>query len=170
MLILRITYIYTYIYIIFIRFIVESAEKFQLDYFVPCHGSIHCVTVSLDDIHEHHYKSNLSNISVIAGHFFWNVWNQLPTFINYNSSLNKNSNKNNTNETNTNASRTLGTFTTDNNNDHKKKKHEEMINNNSKTISSSPPPPSASCFVMGRHPIERAISYYYQRYLFYNLS
>lgn len=61
----------------------------------------------------------LKNISVIAGHFSWDVWNQLPSI--------KNNNIKNTN------------------ND----------NNDNNFI--------PSCFVMGRHPVNRVISYYYQR-------
>lgn len=74
---------------------------------IPCHGGIHCVAVDVKDINT--TNVDLENASVIAGHFSWGVWNQLPSY--------------------------------------------------RPTNPDSPPP----CLVMGRHPVDRAISYYYQR-------
>lgn len=79
------------------RFIAESAEKLELSYFIPCHGGVHCVTLSLPESNLSSSSSSsssvaasllrsqenvsqclppldLSNTTVVAGHFFWNVW------------------------------------------------------------------------------------------------
>eukprot|EP01041_Mallomonas_annulata_P002467 gene2467-4787_t len=113
------------------EFIVESAETHGLNHFVPCHGTVHCVTVTLNNNrndHNHNHSpepaadpdpittptlssqptssKDLHNVSVVAGHFFWDVWKDLPNF------------------------------------------HGDDV---------------PACFVMLRHPVVRAISYYYQR-------
>lgn len=55
----------------------------------------------------------LMNVSVLAGHFSWGVWSELPS----------------------------------------------LRHSSSSSLSSVTPP----CFVMGRHPVDRVVSYYYQR-------
>jgi hypothetical protein len=61
----------------------------------------------------------MNNISVLAGHFSWGVWRQLPQF-----------------------KRNLMATAVDG----LRRGHD-----------------TPSCFIMGRHPVDRAISYYYQR-------
>jgi len=87
----------------------EAATMNGLDALIPCHGGIHCVAINIKDVNTS--KVNLNNISVVAGHFSWGVWDALPSF---------------------NSSGDAGDV--------------------------SPP-----CLVMGRHPVDRAISFYYQR-------
>lgn len=91
----------------------ESATKHGLSSFIPCHNGLHCITM---DLRYAAIPSNytMSNISLIAGHFSWGIWDQFPSY----------------------ATHTTG-----------------------QTADKTPP----ACFVMGRHPVERAISYYYQR-------
>jgi hypothetical protein len=76
----------------------------------------------------------MANISVVAGHFYWDAWLQLPSFIEADPSLSA-----------------QGTASLTETSDHA---HNEVH-----TTGLSPPP----CLVMGRHPVDRAISYYYQR-------
>lgn len=101
----------------------EAAEASGQRYFIPCHNGIHCVTLSLQEANE--TSPNLlstavtpvvTNYTVIAGHFFWDIWKLLPEFA----------------------------------------ANEKRVDNDV-SYTSSP-----SCFVMGRHPVDRAISYYYQ--------
>lgn len=106
------------------RFIIESAETFQLEMFVPCYGGVHCVTLEMPK-----NFSILSNISVVAGHFFWNVWNALPSC----------------------GSQQLTMSS-------KKESAKELKTSVDPSFSCRP-----SRLVIGRHPVERAISYYYQR-------
>lgn len=86
------------------RFIYEGAVKKKLNFFIPCHGNIHCATFSLSQ-----RDFDLNNVSIVAGHFAWDIWRQLPSF--------------------------------------RDRSKEDQ----------------PSCLVIGRHPIERIISYYYQR-------
>jgi len=104
----------------FCRFIVESADRHGLSHFVPCHGGIHCVTVSLQDPIARSLL-DISNVSVLAGHFFWAEWLSLPHYRDIYSAQSR------------------LTFSPDGS---------DLL------------PP---VFVMGRHPVSRAISYYYQR-------
>ncbi len=106
------------------RFIIESADRLGLQYFVPCHGSVHCVTLELPSFHSSEEELRLlRNVSVVAGHFFWEVWKGLPAF--------------------------LPTVIA------------PLLTGESQPQISADRVPS--CLVMGRHPVERAISYYYQR-------
>lgn len=104
------------------RALYQTARKLNLVPFIPCHGGIHCVTLSIEDHRQQLVKPSeglvYADISIVAGHFSWNVWQQLPEYVSATRNL----------EHTTNAS--------------------------------IPTPP---CFIMGRHPVDRAISYYYQR-------
>ena len=82
---------------------------------------------------------NLSNVSVVAGHFFWDVWDDLPTA--------RTERVQDNDYDNGNGNSTM--------NDKKINFSEGKGNVMKKRV-----PP---CFIMGRHPVERAISYYYQR-------
>lgn len=178
------------------RFITESADKLGLEYFIPCHGGIHCVTLSLseliydniadsymnikngkmeddkmvnDDIKLYNkfaagsengfddivalsnagesqstsghviedipLMKSLTNISIVAGHFFWDIWQQLPSASIATKHLGVIENENRSNFQGTDSNKSVG------------------------SISKAVPP----CLIMGRHPFERAISYYYQR-------
>jgi hypothetical protein len=83
------------------RVLFQSARNLSLTPLVPGFGQVHPYLFSLENI----ASSDLVNVSVLAGHFSWEVWSSLPS--------------------------------------------------RSKRI--------PSCFVMGRHPVDRVISYYYQR-------
>lgn len=87
---------------------------------IPCHGNVHCINFMLhkyglrlqpreqaDHASEYTRFSTFEHVSVIAGHFSWHVWNELPQ----------------------------------------------------RSQSKDTPP----CLVVGRHPVSRFISYYYQR-------
>ena len=90
---------------------------------IPCHGSVHCMNFMLfkyglklhqvagNVIGVHQRYSSFDHVSVIAGHFSWGVWNELPGL-------------------------------------------SDPLSRNHDT------PP---CLVVGRHPVSRFISYYYQR-------
>ena len=91
---------------------------------------MHCITLSIPSHNEavvrdlgvvtdYSKSRNLNNISIVAGHFFWEVWKTLPKCRNY------------------------------------------TWEHDSKSTDAMKCRPS--CFIMGRHPIDRAISYYYQR-------
>eukprot|EP01034_Spumella_vulgaris_P021621 gene21621-27660_t len=100
------------------EFIIESAEALSLKSFVPCHGGVHCVTLELPP------ADSLGNVSIVAGHFFWDVWKALP------------------------ACRP-GRFEDGLLSNAKQNTHDRSC--------------QTSPLVIGRHPVERAISYYYQR-------
>jgi hypothetical protein len=128
---------YLFLPILNVRFITESADKLGLEYFIPCHGGIHCVTLSLNgsssgDLKDTHHVKSLTNISIVAGHFFWDVWQQLLSA----SVISKNSTE-------------IDLTVSENKNNF------QDVNLKAKAV-----PP---CLIMGRHPFERAISYYYQR-------
>jgi autonomous glycyl radical cofactor GrcA len=88
----------------------------------------------------------MNNISVVAGHFSWGVWNQLPVIKSSTLSdeilapLRHPSITINVSATSVSA-------------------NSQSILTATSSSGQSPPP----CFIMGRHPVERAISYYYQR-------
>ena len=164
-----------------IRFIAESADKLGLKYFIPCHGGIHCVTLSLtEDVerkglgcHEGEYvtvpasdmREEFKNVSIVAGHFFWDAWQHLPSALGLGSvegagvplrghgvSL----------------MGQVDNFAYSNNDSAQSLKHVEGMDagggregrgeGRGEEVKAVPP-----CIVIGRHPIERAISYYYQR-------
>lgn len=105
------------------RFITESADRERLQYYVPCHGGVPCSALDLPlDV------SGLRNVSVVAGHFFWNVWDRLPSCKEPNQTVAVEVDR------------------------------EGQAGNESTSTGCAP-----SCMVMGRHPVDRAISYYYQR-------
>ena len=85
---------------------------------------------------------DLRKVSVVAGHFNWGVWNMLPSFTKYKMNT---YNKNNKYYDNNNISyqETI-----------KNEKIDEILLDN-KIL--------PSIFVMGRHPVNKAISFYYDR-------
>jgi hypothetical protein len=84
-----------------IRLVHYSSLQNSLTPLVPGYG-VHFVTFDLNGFDGEYLK----NVSVLAGHFSWGVWSQLPS-----------------------------------------------------ALKASVPP----CLVMGRHPVDRVLSYYYQR-------
>jgi hypothetical protein len=74
---------------------------------IPGYGGLHSVIFDLRDFDETYLK----DVSVLAGHFSWDIWSQLPS-----------------------------------------------VNQSNSSNATIPP-----CFVMGRHPVDRVLSYYYQR-------
>jgi hypothetical protein len=84
-----------------IRFVHYSSLQRSLTHLIPSYG-VPNVTFDLSGFDE----NSLRNVSVLAGHFSWGVWSQLPS-----------------------------------------------------ALKDSVPP----CLVMGRHPVDRVLSYYYQR-------
>ena len=56
----------------------EAAERYNLTYFIPCHGNLSCVTLSVAGRREQNYS--VDNVSILAGHFAWGVWNELPQY------------------------------------------------------------------------------------------
>jgi hypothetical protein len=121
------------------RFIVESANKMGLAYFIPCFNGVHCT-----DVGTGMGSNNLKNISVVAGHFSWDIWQQLPSALGENMVLSKKKFDDDCNF----SSDSSETFKVDTDDSYKK----------------VPP-----CLIMGRNPVERSISYYYQR-CFENLN
>lgn len=140
-----------------------------LDYYIPCHGGLHCVTLSIADASPVH-RASLWNVSVVAGHFSWGVWEQLPRW--------RKCILEQTRE------RTLGEDTVgvdagggmdgatkrpvrvrggegENHGDGRASRDGVGGSTGGPVDSAHRPPPP--CFVMGRHPVDRAISYYYQR-------
>jgi hypothetical protein len=83
-----------------------------------------------------HRIKSLTNISIVAGHFFWDIWQQLPSA----SIASKNQ-------------ATVDLF--------QSKIKDNFEGDNSANIEDKKAVPP--CLIMGRHPFERAISYYYQR-------
>jgi len=121
--------------------IVRAAGSRQLRSFVPCHGNpgsyVHCTVQSPTDVLRYRNGSNtlLRGVSVLAGHFSWGAWLLLPDW----------------------ALARVGAPT-------------PVPVTEKATAPPGDTPHAASevadvpaCLVMGRHPVERAISYYYQR-------
>jgi len=86
----------------------ESAVELELGRLIPPKDGLPNIVYRIPQEGEEFYD-RVSNLSVVAGHFAWGVWTELPYWIGENQT--------------------------------------------------HPPP----CFIMGRHPVERVISYYYQR-------
>jgi hypothetical protein len=101
---------------------VESAHKLGMDYYIPCHSGLECITHSIDGISWIPSNYTMNNISIIAGHFSWGIWNELPLF-------------------------------------KEDYRNEDALEPTLVPSLANPPP----CFLIGRHPVDRAISYYYQR-------
>ena len=95
---------------------------------------------------------NLWNISVVAGHFSWGIWNSLPSYQHHHLQHQPQPNKTSDTDSQRNSNR-------DNLSDNIS--FDSSASDSPTVPSVSLPPPS--CFVMGRHPISRAISYYYER-------
>lgn len=106
------------------RFIYEAAIKNNLEHLIPCHGGLDCLIFSfpIKNATTREYIKYHSNISVVAGHFNWDVWNHLSQYQRSMSQAN------------------------------------DSIHSFNETFIVQP-----SCLVIGRHPIDRAISYYYHR-------
>ena len=96
--------------------IYQSALANDLPFYIPAYNSIPDMTFSLNNA----TRLSLARMSVIAGHFEWGVWNDLPDF--------------------------------------SSEKRKIFSDFDYTTVSRIP-----SCFMMGRHPVDRVISYYYQR-------
>ena len=97
--------------------ITDAAEKRGLTSLVPCHGGIHCTVLNIHDLFHYGQQDLLQEVAVVAGHFFWGVWRQLPHWA-------------------------IASITSPSSPDNEAVPH---------------------LLVMGRHPVDRAISYYYQR-------
>ena len=95
---------------------------------------------------------NLWNISVVAGHFSWGIWNSLPSYQHHHLQHQPQPNKTSDTDSQRNSNR-------DNLSDNIS--FDSSASDSPTVPSVSLPPPS--CFVMGRHPISRAISFYYER-------
>ena len=115
---------------------------------------MHCVTLSPSELLNTSHEPLLRNASIVAGHFFWGVWEQLPRWVAANSGKNVGNKEAHTSSASSSSSSSSSSgigggggviFGADSAN---------------ASFSLSRPPP---CLVMGRHPIDRAISYYYQR-------
>jgi hypothetical protein len=111
------------------EFFTEAADRLNLSYFVPCHGNIHCTVLDPSDLYDYGQEAVLRDASIVAGHFFWGVWRQLPRW-------------------------NIAHIFSWRHNDSSLKREE-----GEKDERENVPP----CLVMGRHPVDRAISYYYQR-------
>jgi hypothetical protein len=101
-------------FLLFVSYLYHASMELGLKAFVPCHGDVSCFVFDTDE--RRVKKEAVQNVSVVAGHFAWNVWGKLPD-------CNK-------------------------------------LNHDDKSRRESCRP---SCFVIGRHPVHRIISYYYQR-------
>lgn len=120
------------------RLIYQSAIKNNLDFFIPCYNSVPDMTFSLPPPATHSSfssPSSMKHMSVLAGHFQWGVWRGLPAF-----SPQKRRVRYGVGSS-VNAAATGAAF--------------------NETDGLVPRVPS--CFMMGRHPVDRLISYYYQR-------
>lgn len=96
------------------RYLAHAAARLQLDSLVPCHAGMHCLETlrGLRGLRGE-AEARLRNASVLAGHYPWGVWRDLPSW----------------------AAR------------------------GGEGHAEAHPP----CLVLTRHPVDRAISYYYQR-------
>lgn len=65
------------------EFVVNSSLARRLESFVPCFGDISCLTFDIPDTFSRDSINPSTNrdrnISVVAGHFYWNVWSKLPS-------------------------------------------------------------------------------------------
>ena len=134
----------------------STSSSSSMDMIIPCYNGIHCNNFLLNKLqltptlymrqvdnvinmshlsntsywYNHaYYLKNYNNIAVVAGHFRWQVWLHLDTYV------------------------------------------QQFMNLSASSLSDSPtyeyvPPddiPPPKCMVIGRHPVSRFISYYYQR-------
>jgi hypothetical protein len=83
-------------------------------------------------------REQLKNVSIVAGHFFWDVWQHLPSALSLKSLKGVDSAESSNHVIDADLKDERGGEVTD--------------------IKAVPP-----CIIIGRHPIGRAISYYYQR-------
>ena len=144
----------------------ESAGALEAEYFVPCHGGVHCVTTHLYDAPK---ERDLRNVSVVAGHFSWGVWAQLPSWSGSSSDRASTLSSLNPRPTSPPTSNRADVLITPPGESAGAGIKRGGIGSSSLKGAAddfyaldvdSPAPP---CFVMGRHPLSRAISYYYQR-------
>jgi hypothetical protein len=148
-----------------IRFALHSAKQLGLRAIVPCYQGLSCATFSIsrssagirsasatasasadatasdpDDL------EYIRSLAVVAGHFSWGIWSQLPSYVGHR--LN-------------NAASSVTARNSD--------PDAVMAQAVSVDGTSSSPPAIEynntipSCFVVGRDPIDRIVSYYYQR-------
>lgn len=139
------------------QLVAESALLSDLQSFVPCYDRLLCELTSLQHDHIRYHtddehsmnslKRDLAAVSVLAGHFSWYVWNDLPAF---KDALNREPNAVYTQQVTEEDEAKVDT-------DGQKTTVEHTA------ADSAPPPLAPSVFLMGRHPLPRVISYYYQR-------
>ena len=122
-----------------IRLIYQSAIRKGLSYFIPSYNSVLDMTFSLPPA-THTPSATLQNISVLAGHFQWNVWRGLPGYTTMQQRVR------------------FGHHHRDGG-----VKRDDMVDATSSNDEDELLHRIPSCFVMGRHPVDRVISYYYQR-------
>jgi hypothetical protein len=106
--------------------IATSAERHGLKYIIPSFNGVHKCTFTLPV--DTTSSSSLDNVSVVAGHFPWAVWKDLPSV-------------------------------------ERVSIHNEGDGTDRRRVSGGGGwrPIPVACFVMGRDPVDRVVSYYYQR-------
>ena len=157
------------------RFAGKSAEKLGLGSFLPCYGDLDCFIFNVVNSSLALAQTDLSGIAVVGGHFMWNIWQELPSY--------QLAHGNNTNDIvvdKGSESKVVDSCTIVAADDHSEsdpssqscRSSSEAVDNpdpvsrrSSSRLSNPSPglPEVPPCFVAMRHPVARAIAYYYQR-------
>ena len=157
------------------RFAGKSAEKLGLGSFLPCYGGLDCLTFNVINSSLAVAQADLSGIAVVGGHFMWNIWHELPSY-----QLAHRSQTNDIAMGKESESKVVDSCTVVAGDDHPESdpsnqscrssseaaKNPDPVSRRSSSPLSNPSPglPDVpSCFVAMRHPVARAIAYYYQR-------
>ena len=157
------------------RFAGKSAEKLGLGSFLPCYGDLDCFIFNVINSSLAVAQADLSGIAVMGGHFMWNIWHELPSY-----QLAHRSQTNDIAMGKESESKVVDSCTVVAADDHpdsdpsnqscrsssEAAKNPDPVSRRSSSPLSNPSPglPDVpSCFVAMRHPVARAIAYYYQR-------
>jgi hypothetical protein len=133
----------------------DSAESNDLAYVIPCHNAP-CATFSLEG------RENLANVSVVGGHLSWNQWFVLPSWAKAHKDTWIPAGTNHTISAGNNHLRRKLPLIEYKDTSQLTMKDFTIVDGVRLNVNNSHYD-TPMCLTLGRHPIERSISYYYQR-------
>jgi hypothetical protein len=135
-----------YLYLL-TRLIYQSAIENNLQYYIPTYNSVPDMTFSLPPLDTPRALASFQHMSVLAGHFEWGVWKGLPSYTPMKRRVRYGRDAETDAETDADTDSDIDA---------------DAVRAAEKTYRLLVPR-IPSCFMMGRHPVDRVISYYYQR-------